>query len=425
MIAATGIRCTNCGQTYPLGAAPLICETCGDREVGPVRIIVGLAEIVYDYDRITVSHEEITNRTSRTMWRFREFLPVADPAHIVSLGEGGTPLTRCRHLEALWGASNLYLKNETVNPTGAFKDRESSVVLSMAKELGIETVTIASSGNAACSLVAYANAAGVDVMCLVPTRFHSAGKRASLAAMAPQSIGINAHYEDVCNLSIELGRRHGWWLAHAGANPYRMEGDKTIAYEICMDLGWQAPDCVVIPVGGGGDLAGQWKGYKELYRLGWIDSLPRLVAAQAQAGAPLMDAVLRGNGKIEPCLDIGDSIADGVLSKWPDYGYLALQAVQESQGTAVAVSEDEIIAAGKLLARQEGVFVEPSSAVAVAGYKKLLDQGEIDRDERVVLIGSATGLKHPDAVLEEFHFPLELEYGPETLATIEEYLKNR
>lgn len=420
---ATNIKCVNCSKQYPISAGPFICQGCGEEYVGPVRVIVGLQEVEYDFRDLDLTKQELSARTDRSIWRFKEFLPVKDDENIVSLGEGGTPLIRARNLETDWGVSNLFIKYEGMNPTGSFKDRETSVMISMARELDVETATITSSGNAGGAVAAYSNAAGIKAICFVPVSFSPRGKRATYAAYNPAAlIGIRGHYEDVNNISVELGIKHGWYITNHGFNPYRMEGDKTIAYELCIDLGWKAPDHVIIPTGSGGNLAGEWKGFNEFHQLGWIENLPKMTAVQVEAGAPLVDAIDQDLDKVVPDLDAGDSMADGVISKYDDYAALALDAIRNSGGMAIAVSEKQILEAEYLLAEKQGIFVEPSSAVALAGYLKLLDEEKIERDEVAVVIGTATGLKNPDVVLDGFSFPLELDFSTETLQKVEEYL---
>jgi len=423
---ATHIKCVNCSKTFPISAGPFICDVCGEKYVGPVRVIIGLEEVEYDYGELSLTRDEVDSRSDRTIWKFREFLPVKDAKNIVSLGEGGTPLVPARNLGAMWGSNNLLVKNEGMNPTGSFKDRETSVMISMARELGVETVTITSSGNAGGAVAAYSNAAGMKAICFVPVSFSPRGKRATYAAYNPHAlIGVRGFYEDVNNISVEMGIRHGWYITNHGFNPYRMEGDKTIAYELCMDLGWKVPDHVIIPTGSGGNIAGEWKGFNELYDLGWIDSLPRMTAVQVEAGAPLVEAIDKGLDIVEPDLEAGDSMADGVISKYDDYAALALAAVRDSGGMATAVSEQAILQAEHVLAEKEGIFVEPSSAVAVAGCKKLLQEGKIGPEEVVVVVATATGLKNPDVVLKDFSFPLELDFTPDAIRQVEEFLKNR
>ena len=423
---ATHLKCINCSNRFPLSAGPFICPNCGEEFVGPVRVIIGLEEVVYDFAGFSLSRDELAARPDRTIWKFREFLPLKDPRNIVSLGEGGTPLIYARNLSQHWGVKNIYIKNEGMNPTGSFKDRETSVMISMAREFGVKAVTITSSGNAGGAVAAYANAACLDAYCFVPVSFSPRGKRAAYVAYDPAAlIGMHGHYEEINAIAIELGLKRGWYITNHGFNPYRMEGDKTIAYELCMDLGWKAPDHVIVPTGSGGNLAGEWKGFKELYDLGWIDSLPKVTAIQVEAGAPLVEAFQQGLETASPDLDAGESVADGVISIYDDYAVLALKAIKESGGTVTAVCEEAILRAERLLAKKEGIFIEPSSAVAVAGAEKLIQEGQIDQEEVTVIITTATGLKNPDVMLEGFQFPLELEATPDAIQKIEAYLENR
>ena len=269
-------------------------------------------------------------------------------------------------------------------------------MISVAQEFGVKAVTITSSGNAGGAVAAYANAASMDAYCFVPVSFSPSGKRAGYVAYDPTAlIGMHGFYEEISAIAIELGLKHGWYITNHGFNPYRMEGDKTIAYELCMDLGWRAPQHVIVPTGSGGNLAGQWKGFKELYALGWIESLPRMSAIQVEAGAPLVQAFEQGLDRASPYLEAGESIADGVVSIYDDYAVQALQTIRESGGTVIAVSEKEILQAERLLAKKEGIFVEPSSAVAVAGAQRLIEQGFIQPDELTVHGYDRYGSKKP------------------------------
>lgn len=228
MTYARSLRCVNCGEKYPIRKGVHICEDCGEEKVDHVAIIKGLLEVEYDYGEFTLTKDDLESRSDRTIWKFKEFLPVGDHNNIVSLGEGGTPLLHCRNLP--W-TDELLVKNEAMNPVGSFKDRGTSVMLSMAKEFGVETVTVASSGNAGGAVAAYSNSARIDAICFVPTGFSPTGKRATYAAYNPSAlIGIKGYYEEAQGISVEIGQKYGWYLTNHGYNPYRMEGDKTTAY---------------------------------------------------------------------------------------------------------------------------------------------------------------------------------------------------
>jgi threonine synthase len=423
---ATNLKCINCDRKFPISSGPFICPDCGEKYVGPVRVIIGVQEVEYNFLDFTLSRDELDSRHERSMWKFREFLPVRNSKNIVSLGEGGTPLIHTRNLSNHWGMKSIHVKNEGMNPTGSFKDRETSVMISMAREFGVKSVTITSSGNAGGAVAAYANAACMDAYCFVPVSFSPSGKRSGYIAYNPAAlIGMHGFYEEISGLAIELGLRHGWYITNHGFNPYRMEGDKTIAYELCMDLGWMAPQFVIVPTGSGGNLAGEWKGFKELFDLGWISTLPKMMAIQVEAGAPLVRAFEQGEDRAEPDLDAGESIADGVVSIYDDYGVHALKAIRESGGTAITVNDEDILKAQKLLARREGIFVEPSSAVAVAGAQKLIEQGVIQSEDLAVIVTTATGLKNPEIMLNGFEFPLELDVDAGALNKIEDFLNKR
>jgi len=338
---------------------------------------------------------QIRNRADRTIWRWFEFLPIEDPAAIVSLGEGDTPLLQPRRLRARLGIAGLYLKNDTVLPTGSLKDRSNSVGLSKAKELGFKTAAVASTGNAAASVAAYAAAAGLNSVVLVP-RATSPLKIVQARVYGATVVVVDGDFGQVIKLYRDAVKEFGWY--ECLANPYRIEGAKSYAYELFDQLAGQVPDWVIHPTASGTSLYGAWKGYNELLELGWIERLPRLVAAQSAAAAPIVSSFDNGRVNVEPVVPqatIAESIRVGGASAAGDR---ALQAIRSSRGTAVALSDDEILQAQSLLASVAGIFAEPAAAASVAAASRLRRQGTIGADERVVCIVTAHGLKQPAAV---------------------------
>lgn len=372
-------QCIKCGKTYP--AAPdLTTCTCG-----------GVLEIVYDYDEIKkrLTKAVLAERTERTMWRYRELLPIEETTEPPPLRVGWSPLYDEPRLAAQLGLKQLWVKDDGLNPTGALKDRASAMAVAKAREAGAGVIACSSTGNAASSLAGNAAAAGLATYIFVPSRAPK-GKVAQLMTFGATVISVQGSYEETFELSRQAINRWGWYNRNAAINPYLSEGKKTVAYEILEQLGWQAPDYIAISVGDGCTIAGLWKGLKDLYAVGLIDRLPRLISAQAEGCCPINRAVVRGGGW-EPMEEntFADSIAVGV----PRNGDKALMAIRESRGLAVNVSDREIMEAQQLLGRSCGVFGEPAGVTATAGVKKLCEQGILGREETVVSVVTGNGLK--------------------------------
>ena len=372
-------QCIKCGKTYP--AAPdLTTCTCG-----------GVLEIVYDYDEIKkrLTKAVLAERTERTMWRYRELLPIEETTEPTPLRVGWSPLYDEPRLAAQLGLKQLWVKDDGLNPTGALKDRASAMAVAKAREAGAGVIACSSTGNAASSLAGNAAAAGLATYIFVPSRAPK-GKVAQLMTFGATVISVQGSYEETFELSRQAINRWGWYNRNAAINPYLSEGKKTVAYEILEQLGWQAPDYIAISVGDGCTIAGLWKGLKDLYAVGLIDRLPRLISAQAEGCCPINRAVVRG-GSWEPMEEntFADSIAVGV----PRNGDKALMAIRESQGLAVNVSDREIMEAQQLLGRSCGVFGEQAGVTAAAGVKKLCEQGILGREETVVSVVTGNGLK--------------------------------
>ena len=372
-------QCIKGGKTYP--AAPdLTTCTCG-----------GVLEIVYDYDEIKkrLTKAVLAERTERTMWRYRELLPIEETTEPTPLRVGWSPLYDEPRLAAQLGLKQLWVKDDGLNPTGALKDRASAMAVAKAREAGAGVIACSSTGNAASSLAGNAAAAGLATYIFVPSRAPK-GKVAQLMTFGATVISVQGSYEETFELSRQAINRWGWYNRNAAINPYLSEGKKTVAYEILEQLGWQAPDYIAISVGDGCTIAGLWKGLKDLYAVGLIDRLPRLISAQAEGCCPINRAVVRGGGW-EPMEEntFADSIAVGV----PRNGDKALMAIRESRGLAVNVSDREIMEAQQLLGRSCGVFGEPAGVTATAGVKKLCEQGILGREETVVSVVTGNGLK--------------------------------
>ena len=372
-------RCTRCGKEY--AAVPdLTTCTCG-----------GILDIVYDYDYIKtqLTKEKLAARTERTMWRYRELLPVEETTEPTPLRVGWSPLYEEARLADRLGLGRLWVKDDGQNPTASLKDRASAMAVAKAREAGAKTIACSSTGNAASSLAGNAAAAGLETFIFVPSRAPK-GKVAQLLTFGATVISVEGSYEDTFELSKAAIDRWGWYNRNAAINPYLSEGKKTVALEIMEQLNWQVPDYIAISVGDGCTIAGLWKGLKDLYAIGFIDRLPRLISAQAEGCCPLNRAIAEG-GDWHPMEEntLADSIAVGV----PRNADKALMAIRESNGIAVNVSDEEIMAAQQLLGRTCGVFGEPAGVTGTAGVKKLCEQGILGREDTVVSVVTGNGLK--------------------------------
>ena len=372
-------RCVKCGKTYEAVPDLTTCA-CG-----------GILDIVYDYDYIksVFTKETLKNRQNFTMWRYRELLPVEDTTPDPPLRVGWSPLYAADRLAEQLGIAKLYVKDDGLNPTASLKDRASAMAVAKAKEAGAKVIACSSTGNAASSLAGNAAAAGFETYIFVPSRAPK-GKVAQLMTFGATVISVQGSYEDTFELSKAAIDRWGWYNRNAAINPYLSEGKKTVSLEIMEQLNWVVPDYIAISVGDGCTIAGLWKGLKDLYAIGFIDRLPRLISAQAAGCCPLNRAIAE-NQPWHPMEEntLADSIAVGV----PRNADKALMAIRESNGLVVNVTDEEIMAAQKLLGRTCGVFGEPAGVTGTAGVKKLCEQGKLGAHDTVVSVVTGNGLK--------------------------------
>lgn len=390
--------CIACGEKYGIDEIVYSCRKCGD-----------ILEIRYDYGLIK---EELKKSDWQSLplsvWRYKDFMPIRNPLNVVSLNEGGTGLYRCRRLGKALGIENLYVKNEGENPTGSFKDRGMTVGVSKALELGIKIVACASTGNTSASLAAYAAKAGLSCIILIPSGGVAFGKLAQAIIYGAKVIQIRGNFDQALKMVVKLSEEHKEIYLLNSINPYRLEGQKTIAFEICDQLNGEPPDRVVVPVGNAGNISAIWKGFTEFNKLGLIKRLPKMVGIQAEGAAPIAKAVKNGKDAIVP-IEKPETVASAIRIGAPVSWKKAMKAIKDSGGTAETVTDKEILEAQKLLARYEGLFVEPASASSIAGLKKMLESGEIGKDEVVICIATGHGLKDPDIVVKMFEKPYEVD----------------
>jgi len=393
------MKCISCGEEYNIDEIIYTCKKCDST-----------LEVVCSPD---VSRE-IFNCRKSTMWKYKEFLPV-DESKVVTLGEGGTPFCRCEKLGDELGI-DLYVKVEGSNPTGSFKDRGMSVGITKAVELGVNTVGCASTGNTSASLAAYAARAGKRCVVLLPAGKVALGKLAQAMFHGAEVISIRGNFDEALETVTSLAVEGQLYLLNS-VNPYRLEGQKTIGFEIVDDLGWKSPDRIILPVGNAGNISAIWKGIKEFHEAGFMDELPMMTGIQAEGAAPIVNAVREGKTTVEPVSD-PETIATAIRIGAPVSAQKALRAIYESNGFAETVTDDEILSAQKLLARTEGIGVEPASAASIAGLLKLVNSGEVDKGEQVVCIVTGHLLKDPNTAINACEEPLEIDADVKTLSKI-------
>lgn len=403
-----GLKCRECGRSYPAEAIH-VCEYC----FGPL-------EVDYDYAaiRASISRESIA-AGPRSIWRYRDLLPV-DGEKVIDIGSGYTPLVRAENLARELGLRELYIKNDSVNPSYSFKDRPVSIASSRAIQLGFDTLACASTGNLACSVAAHAARAGLRACVFIPADLEQ-GKILGAAIYEPTLIAVDGNYDDVNRLCSEVADQYGWAFVNINLRPYYSEGSKTLAFEVAEQLGWRAPDHVVAPIASGSLFTKLWKGYNELYQVGLIDRVhTRMSAAQPLGCSPVYTAYIEGTESVRPVRP--DTIAKSLAIGNPADGYYCLKIIKESGGSCEAATDAEIVDGIKLLARTEGIFTETAGGVTVACLKKLAAAGKIRPDEVTVAYITGNGLKTQEAVVDHVVRPLRI--AP-TLESFEEALRQR
>lgn len=391
------IKCITCGAKYDLGEIVYTCSECGS-----------VLEVLCEPD---VSKDIFACRKS-TMWKYKEFMPV-DPAKIVTLEEGGTPFCKCDKLGEELGIE-LYVKVEGSNPTGSFKDRGMSVGITKAIELGVSTVGCASTGNTSASLAAYAARAGLRCIVLLPSGKVALGKLAQAMFHGAEVLSIRGNFDEALETVTALALEGKLYLLNS-VNPFRLEGQKSIGFEIVDDLGWKSPDRIILPVGNAGNISAIWKGVKEFHSAGFMEDLPMMTGIQAEGAAPIVRAIRENKKDIIP-FENPETIATAIRIGAPVSSLKAIRAINESNGFAETVTDDEILSAQKLLARTEGIGVEPASAASIAGLIKLANMGEIDKNEQVVCIVTGHLLKDPNTAINACVEPVEIDANIEALS---------
>ncbi len=390
MTTITHLECAACGKRHEAGQIHNLCG-CG----GPLLVR-------YDLDKLREgwSREWIPSGPT-SMWRYAPVLPVSKPAAMISLGEGMTPLVRTPRLGARLGSEDLWVKDEGVNPTGSFKARGLSCAVSMCAELGVKKVAIPSAGNAAGAMAAYAAAAGIEAHIFMPRDVPQANYIECCAAGAHVTL-VDGLISDCAKIVMSRKDQEGWFDVSTLKEPYRIEGKKTMGYEVAEQFRWQLPDAIFYPCGGGVGLIGMWKAFAEMEALGWISSKrPKMIAVQAEGCAPIVKAFEEGKSKSE-FFEHAETVASGLRVPKALGDFLVLDAVRQSGGTCIAVGDAEMIEAGVELATDEGIFAAPEGGACVAALKKLLANGFLSAQEKIVIYNTGSGLKYLEAYSPRF-----------------------
>ncbi|MBI4788591.1 MAG: threonine synthase [Chloroflexi bacterium] len=390
-------KCILCGTEYDPNDVRYVCPKHGDE---------GILDTIYDYKKIAAktSPGKISASRDFSIWRYADLLPLDDAEKSAPpLQVGWTPLYHAKRLGEKIGLSNLYLKDDGRNPTASFKDRASAVVVAKARELGVEIITTASTGNAGAALAGLCAAAQMPAVIFVPETAPQA-KIAQLLIFGSRVMLVKGNYDQAFDLCLAASKEFGWYCRNTGYNPYTVEGKKTASFEICEQLslpllsggragdgGWRAPDRIFISVGDGNIISGLWKGLRDLAALGWIDQMPKLMGIQAEGSAACHNAWRAGTEMIEAVNAV--TVADSISADIPRDGVRAVRAVRETGGAYLTVSDDEILAAIPELARSAAVFSEPAGATAYAGLKKAVAAGMVKSNETIVCLITGNGLK--------------------------------
>jgi threonine synthase len=380
----THLECSRCERQFDRGKLHGLCE-CG----GPLLARYDLAKLRAEWSRDSLSCDRAS------MWRYAPALPVSDPTSIVSLGEGMTPPVHARRLGAKFGASDLWLKDDGVNPTGTFKARGMSCAISMCVELGVRKIAVPSAGNAAAAAAAYAAAAGIEAHIFMPRDVPRANYIECRATGARVTL-VDGLISDCARIVNERKQAEGWFDLSTLKEPYRIEGKKTMGYELAEQFDWRLPDAILYPCGGGVGLIGMWKAFEEMEALGWVSSQrPKMIAVQAAGCQPIVRAFEEG----KPSSDYypnAQTLASGLRVPKALGDFLALEAVRSSGGTAIAVSDEEILEGVAELAASEGVFAAPEGGACVAACKRLFANSTLQQGDHVLIYNTGSGLKYLD-----------------------------
>jgi threonine synthase len=403
------LKCVLCQREYGPQEVEYTCPLCGN---------AGILEVLYDYDKVSkrISKESLAKNSDYSIWRYRPLLPIKEDSPTPPLHVGWTPLYPAFRLRRKLELPGLYIKDDGRNPTASLKDRASAVGIIKALERGAHEVTCASTGNAASSWAGVAASLGLKSYIFVPQTAPQA-KLAQLLIFGARIFPIKGSYDQAFDLCIEASRKFGWYNRNTAYNPYLVEGKKTVALEIAEQLNWEVPDKVFVSVGDGCILSGVFKGFADLFHLGWIERVPQVFGVQAEGAAPLYRA-WKNRKPLEPVepKTIADSISVGI----PRNGVMALRDLYRWEGRMVTVTDEEILEAMRILGQESGVFGEPAGVASLAGLIKALREGMVEKKDKVVVIITGNGLKDVSAALHAVSMPEAID---PTLESVEQALK--
>lgn len=399
------LECRECKKQYP-STFRYVCQEC----FGPLDV---------KYHTPDITKTTFQNR-EHTYWRYFEMLPIESKSNIISIGAGMTPLIKADRLGQKLGISNLYIKNDSVNPTFSFKDRPAGVAVSKAREFGLQAVGCASTGNLASATAAHAAKGGFPCYVFAPSDIEHA-KIAQALAYGSRFIAVDGTYDDANRIAAQIGDSQGIGIVNINMRSYYVEGSKTLAYEVAEQLGWQAPDQLVIPVGSGAMLNAICKGFEELHQTSLLDDISNLHvhAAQPQGCAPIVDAYKKNSADVIP-VENPDTIAKSLAIGDPGDGRYVLKRLQQYGGLAEESSNEEILDAILLLAKTEGIFTEPAGGVAVAVLKKLVEDGKITKDDTTICYVTGNGLKATEPLMQVLQKPQTI---PADMAAVSAVIK--
>ncbi|HKA18831.1 MAG TPA: threonine synthase [Blastocatellia bacterium] len=390
-----GFKCVDCGREHHVDEVEYVCVSCG-----------GNLDVVYDYDLICsrLTKSSLAADPTLTMWRYRALLPINSSSETPPLTVGWTPIYDCPAVARRLGLKQLWIKDDGRNPTGSFKDRPSALAVVKAREAGARIVTTASSGNAGSALAGICASIGMESIIFVPASAPPA-KIAQLLIYGSTVVLVEGSYDQAYDLCLDASKKFGWYQRSTGYNPFTREGKKTAALEIAEQLNWDVPDKVIVPVGDGNIISGLWKGFNDLYRIGFIEKLPKMIGAQSQNASAIVDAsATDGILQDQPAHTVADSINVGK----PRDATMAVRAIRESGGCGVKVTDEEIIQSIPRLARETGVFVEPGAAASYAALVKGVESGTIASEDRVLLMLTGNGLKDVETARQAAGEPIQV-----------------
>ena len=380
------LKCINCEKTYTWNDKSItyICEKCG-----------GNLEILYDYTEISkvISRKSLAQDNEHSLWRYRPFYPIDSQTPVSPLQVGWTPLYKADTLAGILGIEKLYIKDEGRNPSASFKDRAGSIALCAAIERSMLNITGASTGNAGSSMACLCASMGISPVIFVPYKAPKA-KIAQLLLYGARVLAVKGTYDEAFDLCLEVSDHYGWFNRNTGYNPFTREGKKSCSFEICEQLAWNVPDWIFVSVGDGNIISGIWKGLKDLKETGFIEKVPKLCAVQSKKSNSVALSFKNYKGgdiKIEPVS--ATTIADSISVDLPRDGVSAVKAILESKGTAIEISDEEILSAIKLISENTGVFAEPAGSASVAGLKALIERGIVKPNETAICVITGNGLK--------------------------------